>query len=271
MGLSTFYKHFINMPYRRLPNTDTARIRAMKTALEKSKDLPPQKLAYSARNIVRIQRFLPLFENSIQLQRQSVNTRSTRGREYNESLRKARIYLTHFVRVMNMAIFRGELPPETRAFYGLATNDPSVPPLVTENDIITWGKRIIDGEEQRIRRGGSPITNPTIAVVKVRYQSFVEQCNYHKVLVKKTLDYVERTADMRKEADEIILELWNEIEEAHKHLEEDARRHECEGYGIVYFFRKNELKKKNEPVQEASSETFVSDVAEADPVTLQSS
>lgn len=262
MGLSTFYKHYINMPYRRLPNTDTARIRAMKTALGKSKDLPPQMLAYSARNIVRIQRFLPLFESSIQLQRQSANTRSTRGKEYNEALRKARIYLTHFIRVMNMAIFRGELPAETRAFYGLATNNPSIPPLSTENDLIVWGKRIIEGEEQRIRRGGSPITNPTIAVVKVRYHSFVDQYNYHKVLVKKTLDYVERTADMRKEADSIILELWNEIEESHKHLEEDARRQECEGYGLVYFFRKNELKKISESAPEAVPETDVSEVME---------
>ncbi|MCU0455325.1 MAG: hypothetical protein MUE74_03400 [Bacteroidales bacterium] len=242
----------------------------MKTALEKSKDLPPQKLAYSARNIVRIQRFLPLFESSIQQQRQSANTRNTRGKEYNEALRKAKIYLTHFIRVMNMAIFRGELPPETRAFYGLATNDPSVPPLTTENDLIVWGKRIIEGEEQRIRRGGSPITNPTIAVVKVRYQSFVEQYNYHKVLIKKTLDYVERTADMRKEADGIILELWNEIEEAHKHLEEDDRRQECEGYGLVYFFRKNELEKINESSQEILTENVVSELMEEDTANLQS-
>jgi hypothetical protein len=243
----------------------------MKTALTRSKELPPQQLAYSAKNIVRIQRFLPLFESSIQLQRQSADTRSTRGKEYSEALRKARIYLTHFIRVMNMAIFRGELPPETRAFYGLATNDPSVPPLSTENDLIVWGKRIIEGEEQRIRRGGSPITNPTIAVVKVRYQSFFEQYNYHKVLVKKTLEYVERTADMRKEADRIILELWNEIEESHKLLEENARRRECESYGIVYFFRKNEMKEINEPAEEASQETYNSEVIEADPATLLSS
>jgi len=39
------------MPYRRLPNTDTARIRAMKTALELGKELPPHKLAYSS-NII---------------------------------------------------------------------------------------------------------------------------------------------------------------------------------------------------------------------------
>ena len=39
---------------------------------------------------------------------------------------------------------------------------------------MSWGKRIIEGEEFRIRKGASPITNPTIAVVKVRFENFLE-------------------------------------------------------------------------------------------------
>ena len=243
MGLPTNYQQYINMPYRRLPNTDAARIRALETALEKGKEVPPHKLAYSAKTIVRLQKFLPLFEHSIKLQRQSVVSQSQKSREYNESLRKARIYLTHFIRVMNMAIFRGDLPAETRAYYGLATNESVVPSLNTENELISWGKRIIEGEEFRIRKGGSPITNPTIAVVKVRFQNFLEEDNHHKTILKKTLDYSERTGDMRKEADEIILGIWNEAEAAFSQLPEDIRRKECEEYGIVYFYRKSELEK----------------------------
>ena len=232
------------MPYRRLPNTDAARIRALKTALDKGKEVPPHKLAYSAKTILRLQKFLPLFEHSIQLQRQAIASQSKKSREYNESLRKARIYLTHFIRVMNMAIFRGDLPAETRAYYGLATNESTVPSLNTENELISWGRRIIEGEEFRIRKGGSPITNPTIAVVKVRFENFLEEDNYHKTLLKKTFDYTERTGDMRKEADEIILEIWNEIEVSQESLPEAIKRKECEDYGIVYFYRKGELERE---------------------------
>jgi hypothetical protein len=243
------------MPYRRLPNTDAARIRALKTALEKGKEVPPHKLAYSPKTIIRLQKFLPLFEHSIHLQRQSIAMQSKKSREYNESLRKARIYLTHFIRVMNMAIFRGDLPAETRAYYGLATNESVLPSLNTENELISWGKRIIEGEEFRIRKGGSPITNPTIAVVKVRFQNFLEEDNYHKTLLKKTLDYTERTGDMRKEADEIILEIWNEAEATFSSLPEEIRKKECEDYGIVYFYRKSELERIIEPEQKESTET----------------
>jgi hypothetical protein len=237
------------MPYRRLPNTDAARIRAMRIALKKGKELPPYKMAFSAKTIVRLQRFLPLFEHNIQLQRQAIISQYKKSKDYNETGRKAKIYLTHFIRVMNMAVYRGDVPVETKAYYGLPTNESTVPSLNTDTELLSWCKRIIEGEEFRIRKGGSPITNPTIAVVKVRFENFVEEWNNHKILNKKTQDYTERVNDMRKEADEIILQIWNEVETTHSILPDDIRKTESEDYGLVYFYRKNELDKtgKTEP------------------------
>jgi len=154
---------------------------------------------------------------------------------------------------MNMAIFRGDLPAETRAFYGLATNESTVPSLNTENELISWGKRIIEGEEFRIRKGGTPITNPTIAVVKVRYQNFLEAHNFQKTLAKRTLDYTEKSYELRKEADDLILLIWNEVENTHSTLPEEKRMPASEIYGIVYFYRKSELNKADSPVEAQSS------------------
>ena len=229
------------MPYRRLPNTDTARLKAMKAALVKGQDLPPHEMACSVKTIVRLKKFLPLFEDAIQLQRQSMVSQARKSREYSETVRKARMYLTHFIRVMNMAVLRGDLPAETRAYYGLATNESTVPSLNTENELVSWGRRIIDGEEFRIRKGGSPITNPTIAVVKVRFEKFLDEYNFHKTLIKKNLDYSERTNEMRKEADDIILQIWNEVEEKHRNMPESERKKKSEEYGLIYFYRKNEF------------------------------
>lgn len=235
------------MPYRRLPNTDSARMKAMKSALEKGQELPPHQMSYSPKILLRLRHFLPLFEHSIQLQRQSVASQTRRSKDYNEAVRKARMYLTHFIRVMNMAVLRGDLPAEARAYFGLATNESVVPSLNTDNELVSWGKRVIEGEDFRIKKGGSPITNPTIAVVKVRYEKFMEAYNFHKSLIKKTLDYAERTSDMRKEADDLILQIWNEVESKHNSLPEDARKKESEDYGLVYFYRKSELKNSGSP------------------------
>lgn len=231
------------MPYRRLPNTDAARIKAMKVALEKGKDLPPHKLAFSSKTVVRLQKFLPHYEHNLHLYKHALSSQNTKSKDYNEILRKARIYLTHFIRVMNMAIFRGDLPAETRAFYGLATDESTVPSLNTENELMSWGRRIIEGEEFRIRKGGSPITNPTIAVVKVRFENFIEAWNHYNSLAKKTFDFTEKNNNLRKEADEIILQVWNEVESSHSSLPEEIRKTMSEGYGLVYFYRKGELDK----------------------------
>ena len=53
------------MPYRRLPNTDTARLKALKSAYSKAKELPPFKLAFSQSTFQKIQTFLPVFEKSV--------------------------------------------------------------------------------------------------------------------------------------------------------------------------------------------------------------
>lgn len=232
------------MPYRRLPNTDAARIRAMKSALKISQDMLPSQMAISARSLVNLQRFIPVFEHNILLQRQTFAFQNKRSGDYSEMLRKARIYLIHFIRVMNLAILRGDLSPETRQFYGMAKNDSNVPPLRTENELLKWGRKIIDGEEQRIRNGGCPITNPTIAVVKVRFENFIEANNYHKMLIKRIHDHSSKATVLRKEADEIILQVWNEVERSFANLPYNIRQKECEKYGIVYFYRKNEKIKK---------------------------
>lgn len=245
------------MPYRRLPNTDTARIRAMKTALALGKELPPHKLAYSSKTLVHMQRFLTQFENSLQLQRQTLASQEKKSKNHSEVSRKARMYLTHFIKVMNMAIFRGELPPETRAFYGIPTDDPTVPSLNNENELVSWGRRIIDGEVFRIKKGGSPITNPTIAVVKVRFEQYLDALNFQNIISKRGQDYSLKVNELRKEADDIILTLWNEVESTYASLDEPERRAACENYGLVYFFRKGELAKAVPTLQTTIAEQFI--------------
>lgn len=240
------------MPYRRLPNTDAARIKAMKTAFEKGRELPPNQLSYSSKTMVQLRKFLPEFEHNLQLYRQTMSMQNKKSRDYYEILKKAKTYLTHFIRVMNMAISRGDLPAETRAFFGLATDDPNVPAMNNESELMIWGRRIIEGEEFRIRKGGSPITNPTIAVVKVRFEKFIEAWTFHNTLSRRTSDYSLKNIELRKEADEIILNLWNEIESTHSALPDHKRIAECECYGLIYFYRKNELE-KSEKIDQVNS------------------
>lgn len=233
------------MPYRRLPNTDSARLRALKRAVEISKVIPPFRLAFSMKTLVKIQAFLPMFENSISHQRQTLVNQTEKARANQDTARKARLYITHFLKVMNMAIARGEMPPETRSFYGIASDDSSIPSLTTENELVAWGKRIIDGEEYRIRKGNPAVTNPPVAVVKVRYEKFLETRNNYKTSNRRATECVNKTSDMRTDADDLITILWNEIEASFDAQPEEEKRANAEKYGLVYVFRKNELVRKD--------------------------
>jgi hypothetical protein len=230
------------MPYRRLPNTDSSRLKALHTALEKGKDLPPFKLAYSQSSLQKIQAFLPGFEHALMMKKQDYNKQVEHNQVYQKTIRKVRLYISHFIQVLNMAISRREISATTRTFYGLKETDRSLPPLQTEAEIISWGKNLIDGEARRIIKGLAPITNPTIAVVKVRYEQFLDAYNFQKNLQKKNVLNYQKLAALREKANQIILQTWNEVEEYYSDLPEAMKREKAKEYGLAYVFRKNEMR-----------------------------
>ena len=96
------------MPYRRLPNTDNARHKALIKAYEKGKDTPPFKLAFSQSTYQKIVSFLPGFEKKIIHQRSALSKQIERNKDYHSLQKKAKLYISHFIQVVNMAIQRGE-------------------------------------------------------------------------------------------------------------------------------------------------------------------
>jgi len=228
------------MPYRRLPNTDNARFKALNQAYQKGKELPPFKLAFSQSTFQKVIFFLPAFEKTMLRQKEAFINQIKRNTEFHEQMKKARLYISHFIQVVNMAIQRGELPSSIREYYQLTQCGAKLPPLNTEDEVILWGNNLIEGETSRIRKGFSPITNPTIAVVKVRYDNFIEAYNNKKNLQITTNKAFKDLADMRPQADEIIRNVWNEVEESFKDLPDNLKREKATEYGLVYVYRKNE-------------------------------
>jgi hypothetical protein len=232
------------MPYRRLPNTDAARNKALTKAYEKGRELPPFKLAFSQSTFQRVQSFLPSFEKAMYEAKQAYINQVRRNKEYLRVQKKAKLYISHFIQIVNMAIMRGDLPESERSFFGMHDDMTHLPTLNSESDIIKWGEKLIHGESLRKAKALSPITNPTIAVVRVRYEQFLDAYKFQKTLQKNYQRAQEYLANIRKEADNIILSVWNEVEKSFESLTEEKRRAESEEYGISYVFRKNESHKQ---------------------------
>ena len=231
------------MPYRRLPNTDVARLKALKQAYQKGKELPPFKLAFSQSTFSKLQSFLSNFEAVIRLYKNTHASTIEKSKDYPTHYKKAKLYISHFIQVMNMAIARGEINPSVRKFYGIHESDSKVPEMNTEADVIKWGEQIITGETERLRKGMTQITNPTIAVVKVRFEQFKDAYRSKKINQKNNMRILSEVTGLRTQADDIILSIWNEVEKYFADLPDELMREKAAEYGVSYVYRRNELRR----------------------------
>lgn len=233
------------MPYRRLPNTDQARLRALKAAKKKGELIVPYELAFSQKLLLELQAFLPQFEQAISQYNFSKDRQAKYGRLSIDQFKSARLYVSHFLQVVNMGIIRGEMKPDVRTYYGLEVEDKSVPELTTEQALIHWGEMVIKGEEKRMMTGGSRIYNPSIAMVKVKYEKFVEYYNNHKDLLVTTEKMHDKVLELREKGDRLILNIWNEVEARFEDHNPEEKRAKSAVYGVVYLLRKHEKEQLN--------------------------
>ena len=115
-----------------------------------------------------------------------------------------------------------------------------------DSEVLEWGKKIIEGEHKRVNHGGNPLYNPSIAIVKVKFDQFLDAYHFQKTLQSNTARWTGKVADLRKEADEIILDIWNEVEEHFSDLQDDHKREKAMEYGLTYVYRPME-RIKNDP------------------------
>lgn len=228
------------MPYRRLPNTDQARLSALQMAVQRASeaDFTEQVLQY--KTLCDARRFLMQFENTVMQYHENFRTKVSANKNYRRVVQNARMYISHFIQVLNLAVIRGEVKAEQKELYQLDPHNHIVPDLSSEEDLLVWGENIIQGEQKRTSMGGFPIYNPAIAKVKVHYDIFkAEQMSHtlHKKVTSRVMGDVEA---QRKQADAIILTIWNEVEDYYKDLLPYDKLCHCKNYGVIYYYRPTE-------------------------------
>ena len=228
------------MPYRRLPNTDQARLRALRTAIlqDEKQNYGDQIVSYKTINEAK--NYLNGFEKQLAQYQQMLESQISANKHYQQIVHNARLYISHFVQVFNLSVIRGDIKKEHKLFYNLDQNVHTVPDLSTEAALLRWGQCIIEGENERLRNGGLPIYNPTIAKVKVHYEIFKEYKSNQKLHQNTTNRNWEDLVSLREKGDTIILDIWNQVEAKYKDERPYSRLIKCQAYGLVYYYRKGE-------------------------------
>jgi len=231
------------MPYRRLPKTDAARLKALKTLLDND-DI------YTVRNRFIDWKLLnkaqPLYDRLLTATEQYRINKSSQVRnagKIDSVQRKAAMYISHFLQVLFMSIERGEVKRGNLELYGLPTDATALPNLKSAEGILEWGKKVVEGEKARLKKGGRPIYNPTIGMVSTHYEIFKETHERQKRLQQRTAQALDSISRIRPECDGLLLELWNAIETHFADLPPEKRFGECRKFGLVYYYRRHEERK----------------------------
>ena len=230
------------MPYRRLPKTDQARLHALQKAVQQAGNAAYNDQAINYRTLTEAQRFLMQYENQVAQYHANFDSKVTANKQYRHRVRNARMYISHFIQVLNLAVIRGEIKRAQKELYKLDPKSNALPDLSTEEGLMEWGQNIIDGENKRTAAGGFAIYNPAINKVKVHYEMFKEDYTSHALHKKTHTRVFEDTETLRKQADEIILSIWDQVEAFYKDELPYAKLQKCQAYGMIYYYRTGEAK-----------------------------
>lgn len=107
------------MPYRRLPNTDQARIRALKAVVAKGDIYNVYDLAVSLKTLTDARNFLMKFEAAQAYYAECFERQAKAGRKHQSNVKIARLYISHFIQVLNLAVIRSEVRTAHKEYYGL--------------------------------------------------------------------------------------------------------------------------------------------------------
>lgn len=238
------------MPYRRLPNTDLSRIHSLELATKMEGFRDRGELVLSYRTTQDALQFLLKFRKAQNKYVQCHNMHTRSCKTYRQELTKARMYVSHFAQVLCFAVQRGELKRDILPAYGINPDTFALPDLSNEAAIIKCGAQLIKAEEDRTHKGGVPIYNPTIAKVKVHWNIFQEHFVDHEQVRNNAAKALEEVTLMRPQADDLILDIWNQVEAFYQDLPQEEKLAKCKKFGLIYYYRSSEKKRKQAAAQQ---------------------
>lgn len=228
------------MPYRRLPKTDAARLRALKTLLDSNDIYTVRERFIDWKTINRAQPAYDRLLTAAEQYRISYAAQ-VRGADKTDRLqRNATMYVSHFLQVLMMAVERGEIKKQLLKLYGLDENTSALPDIKSPKGLLKWGSIAVEGEKKRIKKGGRPIYNPTIGMVNTHLEIFKDCYEQQKSLRERTARALEDLKTIRPEVDDILLDLWNQIETHFKDEPAETRICQCRKFGVIYYYKKGE-------------------------------
>ncbi|HOY38139.1 MAG: hypothetical protein KBB11_06150 [Bacteroidales bacterium] len=222
------------MPQHRLPGSDFLRFKALKCIAEAVRnDINPDRFI-SVDKIGKNQQYYNLMEKVLEYNTINQKLRIEHQTEYNNLFSKAKMYVLHYLQIIDMAIERGEQPISVRNYYQLDESGGKLPQINNESELVKEATNLFTGDAKRTSEGGKYFTNPTIGLVKMWFDKFMEASQKEKNLSFVKTGEVENIALLRKEINCFIDEVWSEVEKNSAARGREEQLKICHSFGIEY-------------------------------------
>jgi uncharacterized protein YajQ (UPF0234 family) len=207
------------MYLKKVPETDEGRIKALQAAIDREELNGDMEIILSLDEVEELRFFVTTYEGARFVLKQAVTDSDKSQADYAELFTNAQMYVSHFIQVLQLTIIRNEIKPDALSDYGFEKcEELALPDLSTEEAILYWGDKIIQGEAKRMSRGGYPLYNPAIAKVKVHYELFADAVHSTKIYKQNVNRQQARLFEMQKKADSMIRDIWSRVEEKYGNL-----------------------------------------------------
>ena len=225
---------------KKLPDTDEERLIILQAILEQEEIIEDSDRILSIIEFHDLRMFSTTFESTDSVYNQAVIDTEKAKALYEDLFKNAQLYISHFIQVLFLTVIRNEIRAEHLTFYGFKEDNPVLPDLSTEENVLKWGENLMRGESERTYRGGIPLYNPAIAKVKVHYELFKETIYSLSIYDKNLQRLQKKMEDLREKADELIWDIWTKAEEKYSEYSLEAQTLKFKAYKIQLLYRKGD-------------------------------
>ena len=227
------------MSEKKLPETDDERIEILHAALEQEETNKAWDKILSIMELQDLRILLANYEGANVVLNQAITDNNKAKSQYEDLFKNAQLYVSHFIQVLFLTVIRNEIKPEYLPLYGFQENAPSLPlpDLSTEEAVLKWAEKLIQGESERTYRGGTSLYNPTIAKVKVHYELFKEAIYSLSIFEKNLIRIQTNMSEIRNKADDFITDIWTKVEERYSGTSSEEQTLRFKAYKIRFLHR----------------------------------
>lgn len=245
------------MPYRRIPNTTPAVLRALRKARDQYQATPVvADRAISAAQFAQLDTSNPAsllsrFEKEVNEadNAQALQAPLTSGTSIKAA--QLQMFVSHFHQALDNGIARGFFQPGARSYYGRDVSNAVLPPMSTYQELAEAAAKVDTGETARAtaEAGGYQLMmNPSRDEVNDVALEFNGSWAASKAALTKTDLEKEDVQALYPEAQAFSVDLADSAEFFYrKDKVASSRRVKCKRWGVVYVFAEDETPDPEEP------------------------